>query len=62
MGTSCHVVPTLSALLKLVHTSVVAVTLQTETANGKPLTVEPAAHKDPDYQAFMPKYLLKSDV
>jgi hypothetical protein len=46
----------------LVHRPIFAVTGQTETANGKPLTVKAVAHKDLDYQPFMPKHLLKTAV
>jgi hypothetical protein len=63
MGTSCHRVPTLSAALPFVYRPIVAVTVQTEIANGKPLTVKATAHKDlVDHQTFMPKHLLKTAI
>jgi hypothetical protein len=46
----------------MVHLPVVAVDVQIETANRRPMTVEAVARKDlgGDHQLFPPKYLLQT--
>jgi hypothetical protein len=51
-----------STALPLVYRSIVAVTVQTEAANGKPPTVKAVAHNNLGHQQFMPKHLLKTAV